>query len=320
MKKLLFLIASLCLAGGLLFAQEEAESTEIPLDTTWRWGGISQINLNQVALVNWSAGGANSFSTSVLVNMYGNFKKGRHIWDNLFIANWGLIVTDGEVRKNEDRLELNSVYGYELTKSWYVSGLFNFKSQYTPTFEYLENPDTTLRISKFGAPAFMQLGAGITYKPFDWLSVYASPATGKFTFVRADPQIDETTFGLEAGDNFRGEFGAYISAVASREIIKNVSFWTKLDLYNNYTDPNKDNRVNIDVDWQFRLDLKVNKFLSASIQTQLIYDDDIDIPIDTDDDGVNDDVSKRIQFREALGVALVYKFDGNNGKKLSKQP
>jgi hypothetical protein len=50
--------------------------------------------------------------------------------------------------------------------------------------------------------------------------------------------------------------------------------------------------------------MKVNKWLSASVTTNLIYDHDIDVPIDVNDDGVVDDFAPRTQFKEVIGVGL----------------
>ena len=61
--------------------------------------------------------------------------------------------------------------------------------------------------------------------------------------------------------------------------------------------------------------MKVNKYLTASIITHLIYDADIMIAIDKDDDGVTDldedgaeIFGPRTQFKEVFGIGLSYKF------------
>ena len=50
---------------------------------------------------------------------------------------------------------------------------------------------------------------------------------------------------------------------------------------------------NIDVNWETGLMMKVNKLITASVSTQLVYDDNI---------------LKRTQFKEVLGIGLGYKF------------
>ena len=75
---------------------------------------------------------------------------------------------------------------------------------------------------------------------------------------------------------------------------------TKLKLFSNYLK----SPGNIDVNWDLMLLMKVNKWLSASVSASLIYDDDIDIPLDKNDDGINDNVGPRVQFKEVIGVGL----------------
>jgi len=86
---------------------------------------------------------------------------------------------------------------------------------------------------------------------------------------------DTARIKIENGKRIRYEFGAFISAKIKQTIAKNIVLSTKLDLFNNYFE----NPQNIDVNWDVLINMKVNKFISASINTTLIYDDDIPIPI-----------------------------------------
>jgi hypothetical protein len=57
--------------------------------------------------------------------------------------------------------------------------------------------------------------------------------------------------------------------------------------------------------------MKVNKFLVVSFITQLIYDDDIMVPFDSDKSGViepGEGTKSKVQFKEILGVGLSFKF------------
>ena len=78
-----------------------------------------------------------------------------------------------------------------------------------------------------------------------------------------------------------------------KDLMENVNFSSKLELFNNYTDKNKDNAKKVDVNWENMLTLKVNKYITASISTQLLYDAN---------------VVERTQFKETIGVGFGYKF------------
>lgn len=313
---LLLVVITLFFAAPL-FAQD---ADAAPADTTkkWTYGGFATVNLNQSAFVNWAAGGENSFAVSFLGNLNWKYEHEKHLWTNNLDLAYGIQKIGKEgFRKNEDKIDFLSKYGYDIhDKKIYASLLANFKSQFAKGFEY-PNDSTENLVSRALAPGYLLLSAGIDFKPVEYFSVYVSPATGKFTFVTEQNIANAGTYGNKAavydettgllvtpGKNIRAEFGAYVNILFQKEIFKNVTLMTKVDLFNNYTDPNKSNRKNIDVNWETVIDMKINKFLSASIATQLIYDNDI--KIDSDGDGTPN--GPRTQFKEILGIGLSYKF------------
>jgi hypothetical protein len=173
------------------------------------------------------------------------------------------------------------------------------------------NETTYNKISDFFAPAYLQLAIGLDYKPNAYFSAFLAPISGKFTFVLDEELSDLGAFGVEPGKTSKSEMGGYFRAIYSKndfksEILKNVAFTTKLDLFSNYLE----NPQNVDVSWEVLIGLKINKFLTANLNTHLIYDDNIMVPVDTDDNGTVDpgEQGKRIQFKEIFGVGLSFKF------------
>ncbi len=88
------------------------------------------------------------------------------------------------------------------------------------------------------------------------------------------------------------------------DLMENVKMITDLELFSNYADTPQ----NIDVNWNLMLNMKINKWLSANLSTSLIYDDDISIDIDDNNDGIVDRSGPRVQFKELLGVGLSFTF------------
>ena len=86
--------------------------------------------------------------------------------------------------------------------------------------------------------------------------------------------------------------------------MENITFQTKLDLFSNYLK----NPQNIDVNWENLVDLKVNRLISVSIFTHLVYDDDIDLIVDNQATGEPENKGPKVQFKETLGIGLSYKF------------
>jgi hypothetical protein len=61
------------------------------------------------------------------------------------------------------------------------------------------------------------------------------------------------------------------------------------------------NPQNIVVNWEVLIALKVNKYISANLNTQLIYDDKIMIPSDRNGKGIiepGEGVRSKVQFKE----------------------
>lgn len=280
----------------------------------WNFGGTGTLNISQVSLNNWAAGGQSSVSVLGIANLFSNYKKGSNTWNNTLDLTYGTVKLQNQrVRKSDDRLELNLKYGRAASTDWFYTAQVNFKSQLTPT--YTPSRDTTL--SQFLSPAFVLASLGMDYKPNDKLSVFISPVTGKFTVVRDQMLADMGAFGVAAADtdifgnpipgtgqNFRKEFGGFVNVRFKNEIIKNVTFQSKLDLFSNYLR----NPENVDINWENLVDMKVNRFLSASIFLHMIYDDDILVNIDDNNDGVTDSRGPRLQLKETLGVGISYKF------------
>ena len=308
-KKVVVLI--FVLPFSVLFAQSPVDSLK-----KWTIGGVGALNFSQITLNNWAAGGENSFSTTALFNLFSNYKKNKLTWDNSFDFAYGFLQRGtSALRKSDDKIDITSKLGYETKKNWYATALVNFKSQFSVGYNY---PNDSTVISNFLAPAYTLISTGMDYKVKDYFSFFASPITGKITVVNSQSLADVGAYGVEKavynsagimtakGKMSRYEFGALISTKFKKEIVKNVILATKLDLFSNYLhDPQ-----NIDVNWDFLLNLKVNKYIATSISTTLIYDHDTPIGIYKNVNGVSTLVGTgpRTQFKEALAVGFSYKF------------
>jgi hypothetical protein len=271
-------------------------------DTVWHTGGIFSLNLAQSSFTHWAGGGQNSVALNGLVNLTANYKKDKSAWDNALTIGYGKMQQKGSDLgwvKTDDRIDLQSKYGRKASEKWFYSGLVSFRTQIAPGYNY---PNIDNKISDLFSPAYLLFSLGMDYKPNPNFSAFLSPLTSKNTFVLAN-DIDPISFGVDPGKKFRSELGAYANiAYKKDEIIKNVNFLTKLDLFSNYLH----NPQNIDVSWENLLVLKVNKIISATINTLLVYDDDILVKVGGTD--ANPIKGKRVQFKEVIGVGLTYKF------------
>lgn len=309
MKRLLLTISTIAVISSSSMAQDAAA-----VDTSWKTGGIVGLNFTQVSLSNWAAGGQNSISGIALFNYYANYNKGKNIWDNSIDLGYGLTQNgDADPIKSEDKIDLATKYGRYAFKHWYYSALLGFKSQFTPGYNY---PDDSTKISNFMAPAYITLALGMDYKPNDNFSVMIAPLTGRIIIVNDQDLADAGAYGVDPaeynelfekvkdGEKMRTEFGASIRALYKKDIIENVNLQTKLELFSNYLEDPQ----NIDVNWEVLISMKVNKYITATLATQLIYDDNTIIAVDNNSDGIIDEAGPRTQFKEVLGVGFSYKF------------
>lgn len=277
----------------------------------WKKGGVIALNVAQTSLTNWAAGGQSSMAYNGIFSVFANYKKGKTAWDNSLDLGYGILKQENAIaKKTDDKIDLLSKYGREAFKNFYYAGLLNFKTQMTTGYNY-PTDSTKVKISNLLAPAYLIGALGIDYKPNAYLSVFAAPFTGKITFVTDKDLYEAGAFGVEAGEKTNSEFGGYIRVIYSRndfkgDFMKNVSFMTKLDLFSNYLkDPQ-----NIVVNWETMIALKISKYISMNLNTQLIYDDKIKIGVDDngDDQITENEVHPRVQFKEILGIGFSYKF------------
>lgn len=295
MKKMILAIVALTM-GTSMFAQEAKKDVK---ETGWKYVANVGLNISQTSFSNWALGGEGSVGGVAILNLGANYKNDKHTWDNSFVGQYGMQKIDGEsTKKSIDMFDINSKYGYQIAPKWSMATLLGVKSQFTKGYNYLSDGKKA-KISNIFAPGYIVTAVGFDYKPNDWFSALLSPVTGKHTFVLDDELSDAGAFGVDKGKKYRGELGAMVNAKMQKDIMKNVNLNSTLTLFSAYNN----NFGNIDVTWDMALSMKVNKYISATISTSLLYDDDIDY---INEKGVNQ--GPKIQFKEVIGVGFAYNF------------
>jgi hypothetical protein len=298
MKKTLLIFCSAVMSYTVT-AQETVDA-----DTLWKFGGAASLNLSQLSLTNWAAGGDNSLSGNALLNLSANYASDRTSWENKLTLGFGLIKQgDDPTRKSDDQIDFASKLGLKASEKWFYTALLGYKTQFAQGYDNPGEVDR-VKISNFMAPGYLNFSLGMDFKPSEVFSMFLAPLASKFTFVLDDDLSAAGSFGLDPGQKARGELGGYIKMALKKEILKNVLLETKIDLFSNYLD----HPQYVDVNWDMLLTFKVNEYLSASLLTQLIYDHDIQFGSDTTGDGVDDTFESKVQFKELFGLGLAYSF------------
>jgi hypothetical protein len=306
----------LLLFYSLFFYSQSIVTTRVN-DTVTHWKSKNSIgiDLNEMAFMNWSAGGNSSVSGLLKGNFVRRYSDEKIKWNNELIIRYGVNMQDGlGLRKTDDALQFNSTFGHrkDSLSNWYTSAKLNFNTQFTDGYAY---PNTEIAISKPFAPAYFFLGIGTEYVNKDKkIVLYLSPLTSKSTLVLDQRLADQGAFGvvkavydsngnlLLHGRKSKNELGVLVTAMHKKEVMKNVMLENRLSLYSDYIN----NFGNIDVDWQLQMDLLVNKYVKANIGLHLLYDDDIKAKEQINGEQVI--VGPKLQLKQALGVGFVYNF------------
>lgn len=308
-----------------------------PKDSTnwqkyWKLTGIVGMNVTQTSFTNWAAGGQNNANGIVFANLNLAYKKGCHLWEASLNTEVGMMFSSGsrEIRnendellsktnwrKSSDKIDFSTKYGFEFQKTWFVTAMASFKSQYARGKDYGKfdkgDAEKPSYISNWLSPSYSDFSLGIDWKPKPFLSIYLSPVAGRITTCTA-PQIDKLTvmdytvntlrhsYGIDttSGRAYNADFGLTFKANVNYTY-KNLTVMSTLVLFTPYTNKNQ-KFGNFDVDWDFSISYQFLKVLNVSLMTSLKYYDQVMI---TDKKG---NVGPRVQFKEVLGVGIGYSF------------
>lgn len=299
MKKVLLFAAFL--TSTILFAQEKESEQE----NSWKTTGKISFLMNQSSFSNWQPGGDNAFSGNVSLNYDFNYSKNGWVFDNKLIASLGINAIEGEdTKKTDDRLELNSILGKQISETWNVSFFNNFKTQFVDGNDYTDDfsgDNKAYATSGFMKPGYLSFGPGFFWKKSDNLSVNIAPITSKFTFLTGevytfnedtlifDSSKDVETFGVKPGESMRYEFGLNVRGYYRVDLMENINMENILTVFSDYIDKPQ----NVDFDYTMNLVMKINDVFSTNLTVQTVYDDN---------------AYSALQVRQTFGVGISYNF------------
>lgn len=255
---------------------ETSRTIKKDVDTTvWNWkhGGLLSFNVSQGSLSNWAAGGDNfSLAISSYFNYFFFYKNGRHSWDNNLDVNIGYLQTTSlGSRKNDDRYDFLSKYGYRMDSlgKWYISGLFDFRSQFFDGFTYPGGVSTFS--STFLSPAYLVLSVGFDFKQNSKFSLFLSPLTSRTVIVASNYLSGKGEYGVDTGRHTLAQLGAFVTVNYNNTFNKIITYKGRVDLFSNYLN----NPQNINFFMTNQLACKITKYFSVTYSLDMIYDDNV---------------------------------------------
>jgi len=279
--------------------------------TPWDLGGTGTFGFTQTYLNNWKAGGKSAFSFLSVLKGYANYSDDKLKWENSGELRNGWIRQGGDInqtQKNDDKIELISRLGISAFKKWYYSSEIDFVTQFFKGYNY---PDKTTPISSYLSPAKTLFKLGLDYKPNKNFSLFISPITAKYVFVRDTALIDQTRYGVPETSRSFWEPGLNTDLKYKMDITPRISYETKYKMFMNYQQPFK----KVDINWENTVVAQLTDRINMSFMLYLLYDDNV-----TFDTGKTDLEGKAIfkpkwQTRELMTVGFSYKIN----KRIYKQ-
>lgn len=294
-----------------------SNETIAPKPKYWKNSLSTKLDFGQTFLNNWAAGGYDTYSLKAFIDGNANYEKANIKWTNRLQLDYGFLYSADKpvLQKSDDRIYLESKFGYNVAKNLSMSAEYNFKSQFSNTWNYLtpKTPEDaaenwepgpkdwknarTLKSGLF-SPAYTNLALGINYTPLKWLTVNFAPLTGGFVIV--DNPVLRHSYSMKLKKDYNDvdpdkmtveERADYDKALSSGNAYRSSNFefgaQLKIDVKVNVNDNFKytsqillfsdylDHPENLRVNWDNRIEWKLAKYFSLMLTTNLIYDDKV---------------------------------------------
>ncbi len=282
--------------------------------------GSYGMNINQLALSNWAAGGENSWAGKAFANFSLVYHKPR--FEQKLVGSFAFGISrfaDKRIEKQDDKIDLTYSLSLNSKSQWNLSTVATFNTQFANGYKY---PNDSTVISTFFAPAYLILSAGYSYKTKnEHFQVFLSPLAGKVTFVMNQDLADQGAFGVKKGyydqdgnwvpgENIAPAIGVNVIVNYKQPIGKNITYTTMLNTFYNYLERRDDDRLRLDVNWENTVNFVITRYITTILFVHLKYDHNTTFPVYENIEGVEtvvDNVPK-LQFKESLGIAFVHRF------------
>ena len=290
------------------------------LNERFSFHGNYGLNINQLALSNWAAGGENAWTGKAFANFALIYHKKRFEQKLVGAFAYGISrFGDKRIEKQDDKIDLTYSLSLDSKTQWNISAVATFNTQFADGYKY---PNDSTIISTFFAPAYLTVSAGYSYKTKDErFQIFMSPLAGKVTFVMNQELADKGAFGVKKGyydqdsiwipgENIAPAIGINVIINYKQPISKSINYTTMLNTFYNYLERRDDDRLRLDVNWENTIHFTITKFLSTILFVHLKYDHNTTFPKYEEIEGVQtvvDNVPK-LQFKESIGIAFLHKF------------
>lgn len=195
-------------------AQKAAEDLK-KVDTgekPWKFSGTVGLNAAATGMWNWAAGGNNNVNGVASTKLRLLYHENNMSWETNLDMEYGLSWIDQEfdqLQKTSDKINFTTKFGWEFHKTWYLTVLGGFQSQFAYGRDYNGSEAFDPIISKWLAPSYTDISVGIDWKPNDIFSIYLSPVAGRLTTVYVSDALNKKSLGMMDKVGTEDEYAVY---------------------------------------------------------------------------------------------------------------
>ena len=290
------------------------------LNDRFSFHGNYGLNINQLALSNWAAGGENTWSGKAFANLSLVYHKRKLEQKLTGTFAFGISrFADKRIEKQDDKIDLTYSLMLDSKTQWNISTVATFNTQFADGYKY---PNDSTVISSFFAPAYLTLSSGYSFKTKnEHFQILLSPMAGKITFVMNQELADKGSFGVKKGyfdddgiwipgENITASIGVNVIINYKQPIGKNIKYTTMLNTFYNYIERRDDDRLRLDVNWENSINFFITRYITTILFVHLKYYHNTTFPVDEELEGVQtvvDNVPK-LQLKESVGIAFLHSF------------
>ena len=240
----------------------------------WHRKGVTDLQLSQTSLSdNWYKGGENNMTLStydkLVFSRYDeSMKTSLDISLELRLSGYYTQSdTIHPIRVNDNTFRADVSYGYKAWKNWYYSTSAYFK---TPLFEYY-NANSKVVKSTFLSPLEFNLSVGmdlkLNKKKTCSYSLFLAPVSYNLKYVH-DHRVSVTSYGIEAGNRSRNQFGASVTSRLEWTISPYLSWSSRAYYFTSYH--------SVLVEFENTFNIKLGRYCTSKLYLYPRFDDSVD--------------------------------------------
>lgn len=251
----------------------------------WTHGMVAGLTLAQIGFTDWATGGDNALSWALTLDGKSVRDEEKTNWSNTYKFAFGQArISDGGLRKTDDKIELESIFTYKLNEYVNPYAGVTFKSQFAKGYKYNQPPaGNDIPISAFFDPAYITQSVGAGWQATKEIKTrlgFALRETFSKQYGYADDSGTKGTI-----ETSRVEGGLESVTDVDWKIAENILFTAKLELFAPFKTIDR-----VDIRCDNKLTMTVNKYITAIVGVQLL----------------NINPFPRTQIKEIIAIGFTY--------------